>query len=67
MGTFTVNDKLKKLEQLFQDSNFKFSPLKLVIPEEFYEVIGEAKSRISMEHLLINILLKNILKCDFCF
>lgn len=43
MGTFTVNDKLKKLEQLFQDSNFKFFPLKLVTPEEFYVAIGEAK------------------------
>lgn len=35
MGTFTIDDKLKKIEQLLHDSNFKYFPLKLVTPEEF--------------------------------
>ena len=43
MGTFTIDDKLKKIEQLLHDSNFKYFPLKLVTPEEFYNAIGEAK------------------------
>ncbi len=43
MGNFTIEDKFNKIEQIFAENGFKFFPLKVATPEEFYCAIGEAK------------------------
>lgn len=51
MGDFTIEDKFKKIQKIFEKNNFKFVPLKSATPEEFYAAIEEAKKRIHMAHM----------------
>lgn len=43
MGAFTIEERLKKIQKILEENNFKFFPLKKATPEEFYVAIGEAK------------------------
>lgn len=43
MGTFTIEDRFKKIQKILEENHFNFFPLKNATPEEFYSAIGEAK------------------------
>lgn len=43
MGYLIVNEKFKKIQEIFELNSFKFFPLKSATPEEFYNAIADAK------------------------
>lgn len=43
MGTFTIDEKIQKIQKMLEENGFKFFPLKSATPEEFFNAIGEAK------------------------
>lgn len=43
MGASAIEEKIQKIQKIFEANNFKFFPLKSATPEEFFIAIGEAK------------------------